>query len=230
MKQPLLKRVLVEMLFVPIALLFIVIELGRANSNVFLWVQEQSGATPLSIHALLFLVNVALSLWILWGFACVLVVGRRIIKNPAGRSRSSVSIVRKEARKYVFSLFLTDILRDCGTVLWSILLVVPGIVYRTRTAFFAVVTICEGKEYRDALHGSSATVRGSTLGVLWRLIGLYLMLVIPAWIMTFFIFRIAQAYIEQAVFVAALLSAVPLSIAALFYQLSTVHLYKALKS
>jgi hypothetical protein len=229
-RQPLLKRVLLEMLYLPTALLFIVIELGSESSMAFLWLQTQSGATPLSIHALLLLVNILFSLWLLWGIACVLVIGRRIIKNPAGRSRSSMSVVRREAFQYVLPLFLTDLLRDCITALWSLLLVLPGIIYRTRTAFFAIVTVCEGKEYRDALKGSATVVKGRTWMVFWQLVSLMLLVLIPAWVCTIAIFLVVDLPGSLGLPLVSFIAAIPLSIGFLFYQLATVHLYKALKS
>lgn len=229
-KQPLLRRVLAEMLFLPMALLLTLMEISQENSFVFRWVVTQTHATPLSVHALFFLFNIAFSLWLLWGMACVLVVGKRIIKSPAGRSRSSFAIVRREAARSVIPLFLTDILRDCITILWTFLFIVPGVIYRVRTAFFAVITVCEAREYRDALRTSDAAVRGHTFAVFWSLLILGASLLLPVWLILIAAFSVAERAGGFWPFAATILSGIPCAFAFMLYLLASVHLYKALKS
>lgn len=54
-----------------------------------------------------------------WGQACTLIVAKRLVASPAGRTRTSFSAVRAQAKKYIGALFLTELLRSCITILYS---------------------------------------------------------------------------------------------------------------
>ena len=69
----------------------------------------------------------ALSLVITWGTACVLLVGKRLMEKKAGRTRSSFKAVRTQAKRFVITLFLTDILRGCFIFFWSLIYIIPAL-------------------------------------------------------------------------------------------------------
>ncbi len=124
-------------------------------------------------------VQIALSIITVWGIACVLLVGRKLVQSRAGRTRSSFGAVRREAAGYVARLFLTGILRDCITILWGLLLIVPGVIYAIRTAFYSVIIIDEETAYRDALKRSRAIVDGHTLLVFFAMLGMTIVVFAP---------------------------------------------------
>jgi len=61
---------------------------------------------------------------LLWGTACILSIGKRLLQAKSGRTRSSFKTVRTQASSTFLPLLLTGILRTILTVLCSILLVV----------------------------------------------------------------------------------------------------------
>lgn len=156
----------------------------------YLTVSDQ--AVPLLIAVILLLFFITF-----WGYACVFFVGKRLIQNRAGRSRSSFSIVRKEALRLVLPLLLTNILWYGTTVAlvllfllpllllaivaapadpivmpWPWLLIgvpllIPALLYAVRSSFFDVVIVTEKKMYREALRKSRGAVRGKTGRALW---------------------------------------------------------------
>jgi uncharacterized membrane protein len=116
---------------------------------------------------------------VIWGTLCVIVVGQRLIAK-AGRSRTSFSAVRAEARGLLIPYFLTSILRGIFTFLWSLLLIIPGIVYSVRTSLFPVIVVVEGISYRAALKRSKTLIAGSAWKVFWRMVGIGIILfVVP---------------------------------------------------
>jgi hypothetical protein len=62
----------------------------------------------------------------LWGLSCVLFVGKRMVINRAGRTRSSFRRVRSDALPLVFPLFLTSLLQQCLTFYRALLFMVPA--------------------------------------------------------------------------------------------------------
>src|SRR3989338_701328 len=65
-----------------------------------------------------------LSILVVWGTACILLVGKRLVQSKAGRARTSFATVRKDAATYVLPLLLTGILRACFTFFWML----PGLI------------------------------------------------------------------------------------------------------
>lgn len=143
-------------------------------NNEFVW-----GQTDIRPFLLMIVIHIALSLIIVWGIACVLVVGKRMIMSKAGRARTSFSVVRKEGGKYVVNLFLTGVLRDIFSFFWVLLLIIPGIIYSLRTVFYHIVIVCEDTGYRPALLRSKEIVKGHTWTVLWYFLGLSLVIFLP---------------------------------------------------
>ncbi len=176
-KQPVLNHVLFWMFIVPLTLMLIMSDV--IASPIQYWILEQSGLSERGLFVLIALANLLVSIWVIWGNASVLVVGTRIIKSPAGRTRYSFQAVRKEASHYIIPLLLTDILRDCFTFLWAILLIVPGIIYRVRTIFYPIMLVLEGHEYRGALQASKEVVKGHSWRVFWYMVGIMILIGIP---------------------------------------------------
>ncbi len=178
---------------------------------------------------IILLAMAGLSICILWGSASVLLVGKRMLQNSAGRNRTSFSAVRSKSSKYISNLLLTGILRDCFTVLWSILLIIPGIIYSIRTTFYHVAIVCDGKEYRGALTKSKELVQGHTWYVLWYLIATVCVLFIPVTIVA----NIAEAIIKNIdgrfIFLADIISAALHGLATCIFLLTNIGMYASLK-
>lgn len=115
---------------------------------------------------------VAIVYFMIWGQACTLMVAKRLVASPAGRTRTSFSAVRSQARKYIGALFITEVLRSIITLLFALLLIVPGVIYSVRTVFYDIMMIERGKiAYgRDALSPSIDFVKGKTWDVFWRVL------------------------------------------------------------
>lgn len=61
-----------------------------------------------------------------WGLACVLLVGRRMVINRAGRSRTSFRLVRTESARLILPLFFTSLLRSIVTFEWALIAIIPA--------------------------------------------------------------------------------------------------------
>ncbi len=70
--------------------------------------------------------SLALGIIMLWGSACVLLIGKRMIQNRAGRSRTSFRSVRKDALPLIVPLFLTSLLQVCFLFYRSLLYIIPA--------------------------------------------------------------------------------------------------------
>ncbi|MFA6259267.1 MAG: hypothetical protein WCX29_01515 [Candidatus Peribacteraceae bacterium] len=177
------------------------------------------------ILALSFLVMITVLLLNIWGMGCTLVVGKRLVKNPAGRSRSSFPAVRSQGAQFIIPLLLTGILRSIATMLWGLLFIIPGIIYAVRTSLYAPVIACESMEYRGALTRSKQIVRGKTWTVFLYLLGLTFSIYIPVFFLQTMIaaLPVADARLETA---AHILTGSIASLAQLIMILSTILLYK----
>lgn len=107
-------------------------------------------------HVSNILLSLILSALLFWGVAAVLVVSRRMLGHPAGRARTSLTSVRKEAMPYMFPLLATSILRDCITFLWTFLFFAAfgAMLAFTKCGdlFFALMTaVTNGKVAPDAV-------------------------------------------------------------------------------
>lgn len=146
-----------------------------------------------STFALLAIVTMlGCSVVLLWGGACVILIGRKLVHSRAGRKRSSVRSVMGEARTSIIPLILTSILRGCFTFLWSLLFIIPGVIYSIRTAFYSIVVVTEGTSYRAALRRSSEAVRGHTWKALWRLIAIYCALFLPVHLLSIVLHEVGE--------------------------------------
>lgn len=111
-----------------------------------------------------------------------------------------------------------------------LLLIVPGVIYKIRTSLYAVIIICEGKEYREALAESKKLVKGHTWKVLWYFTAAILVLFIPPMALSALLINAVKTMDSRIMPAAVVLSSTLFSIATLLFQLTTVHIYKALKS
>lgn len=70
--------------------------------------------------AVLAVLQLALTVLLTWGNACVLTVGERMLKAKSGRLRTSFKAVRSKAAGLVVPLLLTNLLGACIGVLWGV--------------------------------------------------------------------------------------------------------------
>jgi len=193
-------------------------------NNEFVW-----GQTDIRPLILLFVIQLALSIILIWGVACTLVVGRRMIKSKAGRARTSFSVVRKEGGKYVLNLLITGILRDIFSFLWGLLLIIPGIIYALRTAFYHVVIVCEDSGYRASLKRSKEVVKGHTWTAFLYLFGLGFVMFLPVILISGILGEVVSAFDSRLLPAVYIISSVLMSLAILIFTLSTVLLYAEIK-
>lgn len=118
----------------------------------------------------------ALNIVIVWGMAATLVVAR-------GDKHKTFDAIRAQAAPLILPILLTEILRLCLTFLWTLALIVPGILYSIRTMLIEPIVAAEGIAYRPALKRSIALVKGRTGQVAWLLIGSSLALFVPIGVM-----------------------------------------------
>jgi hypothetical protein len=219
-KQPTLQPVLFWLLFAPALSYSVCIRLLLGDGESMTAIDWSSGRTIVLILGM-----AAAGVTFVWGGAAVLVVGKRILGNKAGRSRSSFRSVRNQAARSLVPLLLTGLLRDCFTILWSLLLIIPGIVYALRTTFHNVIVVCEGIAYREALERSKEAMDGHLIRNTLCILALAIQLFVPV----IFIEQAAIALVPQTDLVPSYLLLIFTSglrsIATLLMLLSLVHLY-----
>lgn len=171
-KQPALTHVILWLMFIPGLFLSM---LADAEDRYSVLLNQNPEAWLIVI-----LGTIAFSLLLTWGSVCVLSVGKRLLQAKSGRTRTSFKTVRSQAAGRFMPFILTSILRGAFTIFWTLLLIVPGLIYATRTAFYAVIVVCEGMSYREALKQSKNVVSGKFWSVLWSVLGLQLLTMAPA--------------------------------------------------
>ena len=180
--QPALRSVGFWLIFLPLLAMNVLIRfadvLRQENSDM----SNVLGLIVLALFAGVLLV---------WGTACILLIGKRLLRSGAGRSRTSFRAVTRQASGFVIPLLLTGILRGCITTLWSLLLVVPGIIYNLSTIFYPVVVVCEGLSYRPALQRSNQILKGQWWKGVLRILWIAIILFVP--------FHIVLALLELTV-------------------------------
>lgn len=221
-KQSVLFPVTMWLLFVP------GIASRLAQRHLFVEGTEISWSSSVTI--LLILALLASSVVFVWGSACVLVSAKRILNHPAGRTRTSFSAVRSQGARVLMPLLLTGLLRDCFTVLWALLLLIPGILYALATTFYAVAVVCEDLPYRAGLRRSKdVMMRGFGLNAL-SILALNVVLYLPIVLME----QTADALIPASDVIPQVLMDVFLAgltaIATTLSLLSLVHLYGLLRA
>ncbi|MFH0769807.1 MAG: hypothetical protein V1926_00335 [Candidatus Peregrinibacteria bacterium] len=228
-KQPVLVPVAVWFFTLPIAGL-----MGLAwfeSENPVLRAVTENGigpATDLRLVSLVLLAEIILSLLIVWGISCVLLVGKRMIGNRAGRTKTSFHAVRTEAGRFVLPLIFTSVLRSCFTILWGILFIVPGIVYSIRTVLYPV-TVIEGGSPRRALKSSREVVKGRTTTVFVLLALVALMFFLPTLVIAGIIETAATLLHPALAAFTPLVSAALFTVPCVLFLLTMVALYGELK-
>ena len=225
-KQPVLNQVTLWLIALPTAALFSLSQLRE-------WHPAFGKTTEItSQYSLIILVAFAeltLSILMIWGIACILLVGKKLLKNSAGRTRSSFKKVRKEAGSFVANIFLTDILRGCFTIFWSILFIVPGIIYAIRTAFYQIAIVCEGKEFRSALLRSKQVVQGQTWRTFWYLLGIACIVFLPALFVTVVTTVLVEVLDNRMLVAVNIVSGGVWSLAITLFTLTNIILYTHLQ-
>lgn len=168
---------------------------------------------------------IALALLITWGSVCVMTIGKRLLQAKSGRTRSSFKAVRVQAGPFFIPYVLTSILRTVFTLLWTLLLIVPGIIYIVRTAFYGVIVVCEDTSYRAALARSKEVTKGKFWPVLGTLVGLSFLTVIPAQILSALFTGMATDAPFGITLAAGVASAIVTSLALVLYLLSLIQAY-----
>ncbi|MSR86812.1 hypothetical protein EXS70_01415 [Candidatus Peribacteria bacterium] len=119
-KQPALFHVLVWFLILPV----VIMDLLTAY-----WPVSEAQAIDQIGDIGYVLASILLTFVTFWGFACVLLVGRRMVVNRAGRSRTSFRAVRNDSARMIFPLFFTSLLRSVITLEWAMLAVIPAVLF-----------------------------------------------------------------------------------------------------
>ena len=186
--QPALRKTIFWLVFLPTALLIPLQDEKILFSESIPFATRHPWAYLLG---LLFLYVVSIIL-ILWGRACITVVGKRLIEGKPKQSNTSFKTVRKEAQRSIIPLSITAILRHCiilalyifmlilgyfiyrtdilgGNIILFFWVIIPPFIYHVRTYFYHIAVICEGKKCRKALRHSKAVVTGQT----WKMVKHY---------------------------------------------------------
>lgn len=217
-KQPALTSVAAWLFFVPT----LAVDALTAVSEGGTLPEHIRTEASIGIAVLIFL----LSLVTIWGQCCVYVAGRRMLQTKAGRSRTSFRATASQAKAFIIPFILTNILRTCFTLLWGLLLIVPGVVYALRTSFASVAVIGENTGYRAALERSKQAVKGNAWPILGQLILLTILLfAIPLGLIAIASLSLPdeQAYSYAATFV---VQDVWLSVATVLMGLSLMQMYE----
>lgn len=229
-KQPVLNEIAFWMFFLPIAFMDVfsgMIGIAEAQN-----VDEISLASYTAMEiAIVIPLLVAMLFFLFWGQACVLTVAKRLVNSPAGRNRTSFKAVRKEAYKFIGPLALLEILRGIMTLLWAILLIVPGVIYSVRTIFYDIMLIEEGKVAygRPVLNKSKDFVKGRTWSVFLSLILLSVCIFIPIGIIDSIIVGTVTTIDSRLDTLGAVLADFFDAFAGVFFMVCVVALYAELK-
>lgn len=228
-KQPVLLPIALWLFFVPITGLMSLAWFEEENPVLRAVTENGIGPeTDLRLLSLVLLSEILLVLLVIWGAACVLLVGKRLSANRAGRAKTSFHAVRSEAARFILPLIFASILRSCFSILWGILLIVPGIVYSIRSVFY-FVTVVEGQSPREALRSSIQAVKGRTATVLGYLFLLALVLFLPTMMIAGVIEMAATLLHPTLAVLTSLTTAALISVACVLFLLTMVALYAELK-
>lgn len=148
-RQPALLRVAALLVFLPMLVMDVLLSVRI----------EETPAEQAAVIVVLLLAAFAL---LAWGTACTLVVGKRLLQAKAGRTRTSFKAVQGQARGFVATLLLTDILRACIALFWSLPAVGLGLFAMTELQ----ITYLTSDPFNDAL-------------AYWYLAGVCLLLLLP---------------------------------------------------
>ncbi len=222
-RQPALNHVGFWLLFLPLLATNILLRLAYLVEEGMLTVQNETAAVGFLVLTL------GLGVVMVWGTAGVLVIGKRQLKSSAGRTRTSFKAVARQARPLVIPLILTGLLRGALTILWGLLLVVPGIYYSLSTTFYPVVLAVEGKSYRAALRQSRNVLRGQWWPGIIRFILLSIFLFVPPYAIFWWIDQILPNDALAALITLDFVSSAVESLMLILFTLAMIALYGELK-
>ena len=149
------------------------------SSLDFLW-SLFPASNPTQQHVQDLCLAVVRLLFAYWSLVAILLVGKRLLKQKAGRKRSSLLAVIHESAPLIIPLICTSLLRACIAIYWTLLLVIPGLIYLLKTTFYAIAMVIDDVQYRAALKRSSDLVTGRFWQVVWTLLLLVIILIAPA--------------------------------------------------
>lgn len=222
-KQPALLQVGLWLIFLPVF-----------ASNIISSYLDPEGpfalAETLDNEQVLLVILGLVTLWIvtIWGEVCVLLIGKRLLQAKAGRARTSFKAVRLQSHGLIIPLILTGIIRFGMTALWSLLLIIPGIIYSIRTVFYAIAVVCEGLSYRAALARSQEVVQGRFWQTLLVVVMLGVIIFIPVYIFVFFTGD-AMPSTLWAMLLFAFAQSILVTVGSVLYTLSLINFYAYLR-
>ncbi len=223
-KQPVLNQVLLWLFFLPLLGMRILSALMEDNP-LSAWPVVTPGP---GISLLVGLASLLLGILLTWGMACVLLISKRLIKSPAGRSRTSFRAVRQQALPFVVPLILSNILRTVLTLLWSLLLIVPGIVFFLRSSLYSVAVVCEKKLYRSSFDRSKELMKGRVPQVILTLLLLGCCTFLPGALLSGIVAAIISLIDMRFLPIADAVDSACLAFSLLLFMLATVELYAKL--
>lgn len=171
---------------------------------------------------------VAVTLIVTWGEACVLVTGRSLL-GKKDVSPKTFDAIKQESSGLIVPLFLTELLYTCFSVFWAILLIIPGIIYGIRAAFYYVIIGTEGISYREALNRSKDIVRGKTWDAFLAMVTIAIVLFAPVLLAATILYSTVETIDARFVHVVSILQNGAMSVMTIIAILSMMLLYKQLK-
>lgn len=115
--QPLLNQVLGWFFIAPLTCSFV---LDFIQTNYASLIEGALHISHRQLYSIGLGLEILITLWVLIGYACTFAIAKRIVKSAAGRNRSSLHSVFEDAKPIVLPLLLTNILRECITLLWML--------------------------------------------------------------------------------------------------------------
>lgn len=219
-RQPVLNEAVLWLIVLPLFGTSIIGRLSGISGDPYWQGYEAPEEARWPMFGLIILLNV----FIIWGTAVVLVSTR-------DRSKSyTFSDARAAAAPLIGPLFLTIVLRLCLTALWTLVLIVPGVLYSLRTVLAEPIVALEGVSYRPALERSIALIKGRTTHVAWLLVGASLALFFPIGLLLGIIEAIVQAIDPRLLALSDGLQAAMSGVASAVFMLVLVAVYQHLKS
>lgn len=205
-------------------LLFLPALVGQFLTDYQIANKTMLGNRP-EISLLLVLCQIVIALLTLWGTACVLSVGKRLLQTKAGRAKTSFAIVRSQGAAVFVPLLLTGILRTIFGFLWTLLLIIPGIIYMIRTAFYPIIVVCEGVAYRPALKQCLELSKGRFWQIAGTIVGLGVLTLVPAQLISAILLMMADGLPVGAIAAADTAASLVFTIALVVYEIGLVIAY-----
>lgn len=216
-KQPAVLHVGSWFMVLPTTIMFVLQEWMWRNDALF---KAQPDKALLAMLA-----TMVCSLVLIGGITCMLTIGKRLLQTKAGRARTSFKAVRSQASAAFIPYLLTSILQSIFTLLWTLLLIIPGVIYAIRTIFAPVIVVCEGVYYAEALKRSRELTTGHTLDVLWKIICIAIFSILPTSFLAEICIRLAQGAPMSVVAAGSIAAAIFTSVGLTLYLFNLIQLY-----